>query len=303
LKGTYSVFLGILLAGLGVIVPVAWDWWSKKSDLTVEVQSAAPVVNAAGASNGLQINYQGKPISSAYQFIFLVKNTGRTPIATDDIVEPLAITLKAGRVLNFEVIEQSPRDLAPLVKKKDGEVLFESALLNPGDYARLSLIAETSSTEVAVSARIKNIRTIHFVPMDNSKPQLPALMTTAGLLVVEAIAAALILAGIKARRRIARAITSLKEQTHPILDSQDRYVALRTYITTLGDLSEQRAQNAREAIDSSSWPLREQDKQIFAHKLIQELESEPNLSVLIIIAVIFGLLALVLIEKIATVLH
>ena len=130
--------------------------------LGYEIETNAKLIKSQLPNDdGLQISYQGKPVTDLRLYEILIFNYGLVPIEPKDIQDPITISLDGpAKILRFE------NDLSnPLLVKVDLEctddhtLLIHKTLLNPNDVIRIVIIAENSSpSHPSVKCRITGVR-------------------------------------------------------------------------------------------------------------------------------------------------
>ncbi|MDB2705432.1 hypothetical protein N9Y67_02700 [Pseudomonadota bacterium] len=107
---------GLLLASIGIVAPIAWDWWSSSSGLTLTPLQETVLVEKKANVDDLEIIYKGSRVENLSKVVFSLKNTGRLPIVKDDLIEPLNLTFSSGSILNATIESTNPSNLKAAVK-------------------------------------------------------------------------------------------------------------------------------------------------------------------------------------------
>ena len=144
---------------------------------------------------------------------------------------------------------------------------------------------------------MKGLSKVNLVTPDDQRMNYPLAISALGNLLVVVIFGFLCINGLRARNRLINLSKALKEQIHPILDAPDKYEALKIFISELADVTEERSSAIRQAIDSSEWPLDKHERTPLSHKIINQVEKEPNLGPVIVIAVLMGIFMVDLAQK------
>lgn len=161
-RGISLTMWGVLIAAAGVVAPIAWDIWSKRSEVSITAKQAATILQADGGIEKLKIMYDGKQIEALSKTTLLLKNSGRTPISKDDVISPVAVQF-GGEILDASLVRESPIGLGASILRNEGSVAVLFSLLNPGDEIEFSVLSSGAIPKYTASARIKNIREISVV--------------------------------------------------------------------------------------------------------------------------------------------
>lgn len=166
-NGVSLTILGLLLAALGVIAPIIWDWWSKRSEITVETKQSFTLLQKEKSIQKLEIFYGGKSVDSLAKTVLVLKNSGRTPISKDDVVAPLTLTFQKSEVLEVIVMRQTPSNLNAAITTDGHNVAVTFQLLNPDDEIELSVLTNGENPTFDAHARIKSISKILQTSLEN----------------------------------------------------------------------------------------------------------------------------------------
>ncbi len=165
-NGVSWTIIGLIIAALGVVAPIAWDWWNKRTDLTVEKKQSVTILQKEKSLQKLDILYAGKSIESLTKIRIAVRNAGRTPLTKDDVVSPLTLKFLDGEVLEISDIKENPDHLKVSLSPGNNKIEINFLLLNPGDSIEWSVLTSGSSGAFTADARIKNISSITLVSAD-----------------------------------------------------------------------------------------------------------------------------------------
>jgi hypothetical protein len=155
-----SVTFATLLAIATIVVPIIWQWWDARTELTVERKQALTILQKESSIQKLSIYYDGKSISSLSKTILTLKNTGNKPIVEADIVSPPTINISADEILDVSVTRQLPSNLGAVISNDNHKIIISFPLLNSGDEIELSILTNGGIPTYTVDARIKNINSI-----------------------------------------------------------------------------------------------------------------------------------------------
>lgn len=161
--GTFGVIVGVL----GVIGPIAWDYYKTKSEIELQLVDLSPIIEKSKRLEGLRITYAGEAVDELSRATFQIRNSGRTPILKKDVVSPLYIQLpQASKVIEAKIAETRPKNLdaSVLFNKADGRITVEFALLNSGDVIRVSILTQSTDVAFDAGARIAGISNLVIAP-------------------------------------------------------------------------------------------------------------------------------------------
>lgn len=159
-SGISLTIVGLLIGALSVITPILWDWWNKRSEITIEIKQSFTVLQKEKSIQKLEISYGNKPITSLNKTILVLKNTGRTPITKDDVISPANIRFKDANLLEVTLTKQSPPNINANISYDNQNITLNFLLLNPDDELELSILTAEGSPNFVADARIKNINQI-----------------------------------------------------------------------------------------------------------------------------------------------
>lgn len=160
-KSRFSITLiGLIIAMLGIIAPISWDWWSKKSELSLTKDQNVSLIEKKTGVDGLSITYLGHEIDTLSKLVFTLKNTGRTPIEETDLVSPPTLKITQGELLNASIESMSPENIGSTIKKSGNSISIKFPLLNPDDSITFSILLSDRNPKYEVESRIKNISKI-----------------------------------------------------------------------------------------------------------------------------------------------
>lgn len=153
-----SSVIGLVIAILGVVSPIAWDWYTKKSELTLLKGATVSLVEKKGTIDGLLVTYNGRGVDSVKKIIFTLKNTGRTPIIESDLVSLPTIKVNGGDILQASIEQVFPNNIgAKLDSISDKNISIKFPLLNSGDFVVVGLLVSGEDPQFSAESRVKNI--------------------------------------------------------------------------------------------------------------------------------------------------
>lgn len=166
-NGFSLTLIGLVVAVLGIVAPIAWDFWSSNSELTLTKDRTATIFEDKADIKNLSIFYNGREINTLSKTFFELKNTGRRPITDNDFVSNPVVVLHDGDVLEVEVDSSMPDNITKHVSSKGSVVQLEFKLLNPGDYIKFSVVTNSTSPQFSARARIKGVNELRFIEGEN----------------------------------------------------------------------------------------------------------------------------------------
>lgn len=157
---TSLVVLGALV---GVLGPIAWDWYTNRSAIELRHVGTTRLLAQTDRLDKVRVSYGDRVITALTQLDVVIANTGRVAIRAEDVVAPLTITVgPAGEILEARVEQRDPADLeaSVAVNSKGRSVTVLFPLLNPDDAIRIALLVTETDPSLSVSARIAGIRRV-----------------------------------------------------------------------------------------------------------------------------------------------
>jgi len=158
--------LGLILAAIGIVAPIAWDWYKTKSAIELHHIANVRLVESSNLSKNIQISYKGRPTPVLSRHTFSIINVGRAPILKKDLVQPPTITFPNG-IKILEIIEDAkkPKNLKVdyALSTKGDSVSISFPLLNPGDQSQFGLLLSGFTSDYSAHARIVGISNLTIV--------------------------------------------------------------------------------------------------------------------------------------------
>lgn len=151
-------FVTLLVAVLGVIAPIAWDYYNAKKDISLTVVSRSIVISPSAEVDGLKVSYKGTELNTLSKTTFLIENTGSRPLLKSEVVSPIKIEVsKKVKVLDAIIDSQVPSNLDVNLIRNNGIVEVHFSLLNPSDKVFFSLLTDSNKLDFSASARIAGV--------------------------------------------------------------------------------------------------------------------------------------------------
>lgn len=154
---------GIIIGILGVIGPIAWDYYKTKSEVELRVIERSVIISKPKKLEGLLITYRGEALEELSKTAFSFINTGRTPILKKDIAMPISIQFsKESNVLDAKIEELYPKDLGASIQfnREPPSIMLEFPLLNPGDRIDFSILARKDNIDFSAGGRIAGVSSL-----------------------------------------------------------------------------------------------------------------------------------------------
>ncbi|MBB1311851.1 hypothetical protein H5162_20795 [Pseudoalteromonas sp. SR41-8] len=154
----FITFVTLLVAVLGVIAPIAWDYYNAKKDISLTVVSRSIVISPSAEVDGLKVSYKGIELNTLSKTTFLIENTGSRPLLKSEVVSPIKIEVpKKVKVLDAIIDSQVPSNLDVNLIRNNGVVEVHFSLLNPSDKVFFSLLTDSNKLEFSASARVAGV--------------------------------------------------------------------------------------------------------------------------------------------------
>lgn len=162
-------FVSLVVAILGVVVPIAWDYYSGRKGVSLTLMSHSQVISSNTAVDGLEIIYKGTKLSSLSRMTFLVENTGSKPILASDVVSPIKIeTSGKSNILDVIIDSKQPENLEVQITNSSRSVEINFSLLNPGDTVLVSLLVDSLDKGFRATTRIAGVKDLN---VNNEPPK------------------------------------------------------------------------------------------------------------------------------------
>ncbi|MCD9212781.1 hypothetical protein [Vibrio cholerae] len=154
----FITFVTLLISILGVIVPITWDYYNAKKDLSLTVVSSSIVISPSSEVDGLKVSYKGIELNTLSKTTFLIENTGSRPLLKSEVVSPIKIEVpKEVKILDAIIDSQVPSNLDVNLIRNNGIVEINFSLLNPSDKVYFSLLTDSNKLEFSASARVVGV--------------------------------------------------------------------------------------------------------------------------------------------------
>jgi hypothetical protein len=151
--------LGLLIAAAGVLVPIVWDRYKSRAELTLEHSASTTFLNTEQVPEGLRLTYGGAPIANLSRVSFALINTGHTPIRSSDVALYPTIEFPDSEILEVATPRVVPLGILVNLKvdASKKQLQAEFPLLNPGDRVEISLLVTGPSPRFSSNARVSGI--------------------------------------------------------------------------------------------------------------------------------------------------
>ncbi|MDD2776379.1 MAG: hypothetical protein PHU06_10515 [Gallionella sp.] len=173
MKKLFNVgFWTILLAGLGIVVPIVWDYYKTTSAIELVLTGKSTIISKPEKMNGLVITYDGESLEELSRITFSIINTGRSPIGKKDVVSPIVVSFaKEAGVIDVKIDSMQPPNLGAnlIFDKAVGSTTFDFPLLNPNDRIHFSVLAKTSNIKFNAAARIAGVSSLGVKDISDDK--------------------------------------------------------------------------------------------------------------------------------------
>lgn len=153
--------IAIVIAVLGVIVPIAYDYLSTRSLVQFQLLSEFQLVNKQDSK--LEVTYNGEQIESASKLDFLIINNGSRPITDDQIKLAPSVTIaNNSKILESKITKYEPDGIVATLSSNTDTISIAFPLLNPNDRVFFSAIVSGSDFTIKTGGRIYGINEIEF---------------------------------------------------------------------------------------------------------------------------------------------
>jgi hypothetical protein len=169
-----ATVLSLLLAAAGVLAPIAWDRYQRRSSLELRKFASSIVVSPTQVVEKLTIEYDGQPVPSVARADFMLFNSGRTAIRREDVVTPVTLRVTRGHILDLRISRMMPENVGAslAIDERKQAVVIEFPLLNPGDGVHFSMLVSATSVDADASTRIVGITGLDVVDIPTA-PESP----------------------------------------------------------------------------------------------------------------------------------
>lgn len=166
-NGISLTLIGLIVAIIGVLAPIIWDWWSSSAEITLTTAHTVTIVEKKTDVENLTILYDDQKINTLSKSSFELKNTGRTAITASDLISDPKLELKGGKILEVEINEAYPNNNDAVISNAGSLITLKFELLNPGDYIKFSVLTDASNPVFLASSRIKNVKELQVVQVED----------------------------------------------------------------------------------------------------------------------------------------
>jgi hypothetical protein len=132
--------LTIISIVLLITVPIVLDRRRHRRELTYRILSYEPLRRGMP---GLEVTFNGSAVAEPYLCTFKITNTGRVPIVEREFSRSISVNFSPcshpnhshtqPSVLAYDLLEQSPKNLAPRITLLMGRLSIDPMLLNPSE--------------------------------------------------------------------------------------------------------------------------------------------------------------------------
>lgn len=158
--------LGLLLAILGIAGPIAWDYYKTKLEIELKLVDHSEIITPLQKLDGLKIMYGEEHLNELSKTTFTITNVGRTPIRSEDVIQPISMTFgKEAEVIDVKIDSLKPQNLGASVEfdMSKNEARFRFSLLNPSDVITFGVLSKTGVLTYNAGARIAGISELTIV--------------------------------------------------------------------------------------------------------------------------------------------
>ena len=148
----------LIIALLGVIAPIVWDYYTDKKGVSLSVLSRSVIISPSTDVKGLDISYKGTKLSFLSKTVFQIENTGNRPLLSSDVVSPIRIEVQKDTSILDSIIEyKHPKNIEVNLSQNNEVIEVTFSLLNPGDKISFSLLTNVKQINFIATARIAGV--------------------------------------------------------------------------------------------------------------------------------------------------
>ncbi len=173
----WKVFVGLSTVGtLLVAVAALYDWFTPaRPALGIDIEAVTPVLaERATAVGDVSVVVDGRSLASPFIVVARVSNTGSVPLVREAFESPVRIAFPAAKARKVTVDTKEPGDLDFQAEIIEDQAVLRCGLMNPGDWVRVSILAEGSAAAPRASARIMGVRRIDVADATAADTRRPA---------------------------------------------------------------------------------------------------------------------------------
>lgn len=158
----------LLIAIIGIVSPILWDNFKNRTEITVSLLYNSTLLKDNISLPDLSVTYKGNSIINITKAEFSIKNTGKVPILSSDIISPISLIPDKGQIIASQIERSIPDNLIShvYIDNKNSNVDFD--LLNPGDAIFVNILVNSGDVKFTTAARIKNISNIKMIDESHS---------------------------------------------------------------------------------------------------------------------------------------
>lgn len=297
-NGYSLTLLGLVIAALGVISPIAWDWWNKRTQITIETKSNVSIVSISQPIKNLELLYNGKKVSELHKVVLVMRNSGKTPVTKDDVISPLTLNFTADEILEAVLARKDPKNLGATASLSGNVLVLGFDLFNPSDEAEIEILIAGKYDGFTAGARIKNITNIEVTDTANEKKNWKNLGV--GAYISAFFGFIFVLAGIALLAEIPKkkiAASLIKQGASRILQAKSSDEAINYLANDFGFLAGSRRKNAKGKIAELDYPLNEAHKAVLAGTLVEAIDNEDSFGPAVVVFVISGIASWYVLSK------
>ena len=297
-NGASLTLLGLIITALGVVSPIAWDWWNKRTQISLETKSNVSIVSIAQPIKNLELLYNNKKISELHKVVLVMRNSGKTPFTKDDVVSPITIVFSADEVLEATLARKDPKNLGVSAALTGNALVLNFDLINPNDEAEIEILIAGKYDGFSAAARIKNLADIEITDSTTEKKTWKNLGVEAYISGFFGFMFVLVGVGLLAeipKKRVAASL--VKQGSSQILNATSYDEAISILEADFNFLSGTREKNVRKQIRELGYPLNEEHKTVFSNVLAEAIENEDSFGPAAIAFVFSGIASWYVISK------
>jgi hypothetical protein len=165
-KNSVLARVALLIATVGIVTPMAWDYYKTKSAIELQLLSSVSLIKMGQTIDNLSILYNSKKASNISKLNFVLLNNGRLPIRRQDILKNPQITFDpSNEIYEFRIERVFPPELeiSSTLDSKNNRVEISFPLLNKSDRIEFSVLVSGVNPTFNASTRISGISNLEIV--------------------------------------------------------------------------------------------------------------------------------------------
>lgn len=158
---------GLLIAIVGVLAPIVWDYYTGQRAIEVKILSSISILEEDPILEELTVSFKNKVVKNLTKINFALINSGRRPIADEEVKTFPTINFgKKTEVLLATITRTDPKNInCSIVENvESGSISVHFDLINPSDVIEFNVyISGLFADSPLINSRIKGIKHIDVI--------------------------------------------------------------------------------------------------------------------------------------------